>query len=85
MHKEISAAYGMCNYARKSVMVSMAYQMGVDGLAKFSKTLDHIKRGEFAEAAMEMLNSKWARDDSPERARRHTEQMRIGRFMEIYN
>ncbi len=47
---------------RQSVLVNMAYNLGVDGLLKFKKTLAHIERGEYAAASVEMLDSKWYRD-----------------------
>jgi len=48
------------NQARKGVLINMAYQMGVDGLMKFRRTLSLIERGEYAAASVEMLDSKWA-------------------------
>ena len=64
--------------ARKQVTLSMAYQMGVDGLIGFRRTLAALARDDYAEAAKEMLNSKWARHDSPARAHRLAEMMRQG-------
>jgi lysozyme len=63
---------------RQGVIVQMAYQMGVDGVRGFRKMLAAIDRGDFAAAADEMLESKWARHDSPARAARHAATMRTG-------
>ncbi len=49
------------NDARQNVLVNMAFNMGVDGLMGFKFTLDCVQRGDYAEAAKAMLNSKWAR------------------------
>lgn len=49
------------NEARQSVLLNMAYNLGVNGLLKFSKTLGFIRNHDFARAAQEMLDSSWAR------------------------
>lgn len=49
------------NQARQSVLLNMAYNLGVEGLFEFSKTLSFIRRGDYGAAAKEMLNSQWAR------------------------
>lgn len=54
----------------KCVLINMAYQMGVDRLLKFHKTFQFLAAGDYQGAAAECLDSKWAREDSPERARR---------------
>jgi lysozyme len=68
-------AIGVLDEARTAVLVSMAYQMGVAGLAQFKNTLYLIETKQFEEAAKAMLDSKWARQ-TPNRAKRHAEQMR---------
>ena len=54
--------------ARQCVIVMMAYQMG-NRLLKFTKTKQFIEEGYHLDASEEMLNSKWARRDSPGRAK----------------
>lgn len=63
--------------ARRGVLLSMAFQMGVDGLLGFKNTLAMIQTGDYAGAAKGMLNSLWAKQ-TPERAKRMAEQMRVG-------
>lgn len=55
---------------RRMALVSMVFQMGVDGVREFKKTLRAIEQGEYRLAARLALASQWARKDSPERARR---------------
>lgn len=55
--------------AIKNVLQDMAYQMGVAGLLQFKKFLAALEAGMVEQAAKEMLDSKWARTDSPGRAR----------------
>lgn len=75
----IVAALAQCNDARRDILYSMAYQMGVAGLADFTNTLGMITSGDFAGAAGGMLNSLWARQ-TPDRALRHAEVMRTGTY-----
>ena len=63
---------------RQGVLLNMAYQMGVDGLLAFKTTLKHVQAGQWVAASVGMLDSKWARQDTPQRAERLAEQMRSG-------
>lgn len=81
--KSIRDANYQCSAPREDVLVSMAYQMGVAGLAGFKNTLAMIARGDFEGAANGMLNSKWAKQ-TPARAKRHAEVMRTGTY-DAYN
>lgn len=69
--------------ARKAVMISMAYQMGVPGLAAFVNTLKAVAESRWADAAAGMLDSLWAKQ-TPARARRHAVQMRTGEWAAVY-
>lgn len=65
--------------ARQAVLVNMAFQMGTAGLLGFSTTLDLVRKGQYAEAAAQMLKSKWAQQ-TPARAKRLAEQMKTGEW-----
>lgn len=78
----IISALKSCNDARRDMLISMAYQMGVPGLAGFKNTLAMISEGNFDGASRGMLNSLWAKQ-TPERAQRHAEVMRSGNY-DIY-
>lgn len=56
--------------ARQRALVNMCFQMGTLGLSKFQKMIAGVMAGDWATARVEALNSKWAREDSPVRARR---------------
>lgn len=73
----IISAMKACNQERKDILTSMAYQMGVQGLAGFKNTLAMVASGNFSGAASGMLSSKWAKQ-TPNRANRHAEVMRTG-------
>ena len=55
--------------AIREVLINMIYQIGFSGVKKFKKTIRYIKEDNFSLAAEEMLDSKWARSDSPNRAK----------------
>lgn len=67
--------------ARRAALVSMAFQMGLQGLYGFKNTLRYIEAGDYENAARNMLQSKWARQ-TPARAERTAYMMRYGRFYE---
>lgn len=53
----------------RNVVVSMVYQMGLNAFSKFKKTIYLLETEQYKEASEEMLDSKWARKDSPNRAK----------------
>jgi lysozyme len=63
---------------RQRVLQNMCFQLGWPRLSGFKKFLAAAKAGRWAEAATQMLDSKWARDDSPARAQRLAKMMRSG-------
>jgi len=65
---------------RRAVMINMGFNMGVPKLMKFADTWDAIRRGDYQQASVEMLDSAWARQVKA-RARELAEQMRTGRWM----
>jgi len=52
----------------QEVVYNMCYQMGVSGFSKFKKTIQYLADKNYDKASKEMLDSKWARSDSPNRA-----------------
>ncbi len=66
------------NAPRQLVIVDMAYQLGTAGLLRFQKMIQAIIDYDYELASTEMLDSKWARQDSPNRANRNAKIMREG-------
>lgn len=66
------------NDARFDVLVEMAFQMGVAGLAKFENTLQAVREHRWDDAADGMLASLWAKQ-TPGRAKALAEVMRSGK------
>ena len=63
---------------RRRVLANMGYQLGIAGLIGFKRMLAALERGDYDGAAREMLDSKWAKLDTPGRAGRLAERMRRG-------
>ena len=63
---------------RRRVLANMGYQLGIAGLMGFKRVLAGLSRGDYEAAARERLDSKWAKLDTPERAKRLAERMRRG-------
>lgn len=63
---------------RQQVIASMGYQLGIAGLMGFKRMIAALERGDYEAAAGEMLDSKWAKRDTPGRAGRLAERMRRG-------
>lgn len=62
---------------RQRVMANLCFNLGLDGLLKFKRTLRHVEAGEYLEAAQAMLASRWASQVGP-RAERLAVMMRDG-------
>lgn len=71
----IKAAYDKASKYRKAIIISMAYQLGCNGLGGFKKTLSYMANGQWDNAATEMLDSAW-NTQSPNRAQRHSHVIR---------
>jgi lysozyme len=63
--------------ARRGVLLNMSFQLGVDGLLKFERTLALIQAGQYDLAAHAMMQSLWAKQ-TPARAQRMADQIRTG-------
>lgn len=63
---------------RQLALVNMAFQMGLQGLLGFRKTIALIREGRWEDAAIEAAESKWAKVDSPKRAARVIKMLRDG-------
>lgn len=71
-------AWAALTRARKTVLASMAYQMGRAGLSGFADMLAAAREGRWEDAAAEMLDSEWAKSQAPARAERLAATMRSG-------
>lgn len=68
---------------RTAVLLSMCYQMGVEGVAQFRQTLKFMALKSFSNAAAEMKKSVWY-NQTRARADRHCAQMHSGKWDKVY-
>lgn len=69
------------NEPRQMVLANMGFNLGINGLLGFKKTLRAVAEGRYDEAATMMLQSKWAHQVGV-RARRLAMIMRTGKYLE---
>ena len=64
---------------RKSVLINMAFNLGINGLLNFRKTLKFIEQENYLDASKEMLDSQWAIEDvGYQRSHELSELMKVG-------
>ena len=64
---------------RKTVIANMVYQMGLDGVLKFKKMIKAIRKQDYKEASVQMMDSKWFQQ-TERRSRRLATIMETGQF-----
>lgn len=57
------------------VLTNMIFQLGYTGLSRFKKTRKFIEARQWAAAADEMMDSRWA-EQTPNRAQRHSDRLK---------
>lgn len=67
---------------RYQALVQMSFQLGISRLSGFKRMLGAVKQGYWDYASVEALDSKWAREDTPERAKRVAHAIRYNEYME---
>ena len=60
VERNFGSWFSKLNSARKMVIISMAFNMGIDGLKTFQKMIKSISSGDFTSASNQMLMSKWS-------------------------
>lgn len=70
--------FGGLDEVRRAALINMAFQLGVEGLMGFRRMLDAMRDEHYADAAHHALDSKWAKVDTPARAKRIARQIETG-------
>lgn len=65
---------------RQQVVICMAFQLGTNGVANFKRMCAALRIRDYITASIEMLDSTWAKQQTPARARRMAEIMRTGQW-----
>ena len=63
-------------YEAKEIIIHMCYQLGKPKTAKFKKMFEALRNKEYTTAGFEMEDSLWAKQHTPARAHRLSEQMK---------
>ena len=71
--------FNTLNDARQAVLVNMCFNLGISGLLKFKRFIAAVNAGEYLDAAIEMLDSKWA-NQVGYRATELSKQMKTGEW-----
>lgn len=71
------------NKDRKTIITSMAYQLGCNGLLKFKRMIAAIELEDWQGVAIEAIDSKWHKQ-TMERADRHIQVLLEGRLSDVY-
>jgi len=82
IRKKLTKKFGFfsdLNRARKTVLISMAYNIGWRGLTKFRRMIKALEENNYNDASLEMLDSRWARQ-VPNRAKELSQIMHKGCF-----
>lgn len=75
---ETVTGFASLDDVRRDTILEMAYQLGVGGCLRFRLMWQAIREGRYDAAASEMLNSRWAREQTPRRAATLAARMRHG-------
>jgi lysozyme len=79
LERQLPVAWSKCNLERKATLISMVFQLGLQGFLGFRNTIAALERAEWHSVASNMLDSRWARQ-TPNRAHRHATVMLEGDF-----
>lgn len=69
LQKQIPVLQGLTQ-ERQHVLINMMFNLGPNRFAGFKETIKAINNYDYRTAYNEMLDSKWAREDVPNRAKR---------------
>lgn len=83
MNGEHSHTFRKLDADRRAIVLSMAYQMGVGGTHRFYGMWRELEAGNWDAAAMEALDSNWAKQ-TPTRAVRHSRVLAGERLEDVY-
>lgn len=76
--------YSKLDEEKQAVILSMSYQLGTSGVKRFKKMWAALEVGDYDTAAVEMLDSRWARQ-TPQRAARHVRIMKGSDIDYVYS
>lgn len=75
--RHVCSVYDQLSRPRQLVLISMAFNLGRDGLEKWPRFLGAVHKGDWEEAADEIIDSKAYKIDAPLRYRQLEKMMRL--------
>lgn len=66
------------NNDRQVVILDMAYNIGIPKFMQFVKMIDYLNKGDYVNAALEMINSNWAKEVGDTRSSQLFKGMKTG-------
>ncbi len=79
---ELPFTVTLLDETRRTILEAMVFQLGLPHFLGFHHMISAVQAQDWDTAADEMLDSDWARIDSPARAQRMAEAMRSGKLSE---
>jgi lysozyme len=76
-HQQIHT-FDQLSHVRQRVLVNMMFNLGPNRFSGFINTINAINSLDYYRTYLEMLDSKWAREDVPQRATRLADRMLHG-------
>ncbi len=76
--RNIFDAWESFGFVRQAALIDCRFQLGPDGFRGFHQMIAAIRAGDWEQAGLQGLMSKWARQDAPERAKEITDMLRTG-------
>jgi lysozyme len=74
--RQLFSCYDSLSRPRQLVLISMAFNLGKDGLSKWPRFISAVHASQWDEAADELLDSKAAREQAPARYQQLAKMMR---------
>jgi len=76
--KQLEPYISKLSINKQEVLIEMSFQLGINGLMNFKRMWKAIKREDWFSARNEMLDSQWAKHDSPGRALEMADKFLLG-------
>lgn len=71
------------NDARKAALIDMAFELGDRGFDGFEHMIGFLNEGDYTSAAHAMIQSDWAQEEAPDRAREDARIMMSGAMSDV--
>ena len=76
LKRKFGASWNKFNNETKNILINMAYNMGMPTFNLFTDMEAALEEGNYKNVVKEMLDSKWAKSDFPNRAKRLAKRMK---------